>query len=134
MNVVFVYGTLRIGEKNHHLLKNAKRVSDQAWIGGKLFDTGLGYPALSLQQFGKVYGELYEVDDEMLKSLDLLEGYTVGRQDNLYEREVRTITTVKGSCEAYIYTVDHNLSLCKECIPNGDWVKRAETYDDFSIS
>lgn len=121
---VFVYGTLRKGEPNHHLLAGAKCVNECAWINGTLFDTGQGYPALSLTPFGSVYGEVYEVDDKLIRKLDQLEGYELGRERNLYEREMKKIMSNDGLFETYIYTVDHNPSLCKKRIDCGDWLNR----------
>ncbi|MCF6136346.1 gamma-glutamylcyclotransferase family protein [Pseudalkalibacillus berkeleyi] len=124
-SLVFVYGTLRKGESNHHLLAGTNCVNERAWINGTLYDTGQGYPALSLTPFGSVYGEVYEVDDKLISKLDQLEGYQFGRERNLYEREMKKIMTNDGLVETYIYTVDHNPSLCIKRIECGDWVNRS---------
>ncbi len=128
-HLVFVYGTLRKGASNHHVLKGARCVAENAWIKGTLYDTGLGYPALSLSPQGKVYGEIFEVDETGLQSLDRLENYVSGRVNNLYERMVKKVTTSDGLLDTYIYTVDHNLSICQKCIPSGDWMEWLEDHD-----
>ncbi|MGM7700339.1 gamma-glutamylcyclotransferase family protein [Pseudalkalibacillus sp. Hm43] len=131
-HLVFVYGTLRKGASNHHVLNGARCVAENAWIKGTLYDTGLGYPALSLSPHGKVHGEIFEVDDIGLQTLDQLEGFVADRESNLYERMVQKVTTRDGLLDTYIYTVDHNLSICQKCIPSGDWiqwVKRLENQD-----
>ncbi|GGA90315.1 gamma-glutamylcyclotransferase [Ornithinibacillus halotolerans] len=117
---VFVYGTLRRGERNDYLLKDAKCLAEQAWTNGVLFDTGMSYPALAPSNSSIVYGELYEVSDTDLARLDELEGYQEGGVNNLYNRLEQIIYTDKGKYRAYVY-VAHLDSLLKKKISNGDW-------------
>jgi gamma-glutamylcyclotransferase (GGCT)/AIG2-like uncharacterized protein YtfP/cation transport regulator ChaC len=117
-NLVFVYGTLRKHERNHFLLKDSKLISEQAWTFGKLFDTGNGYPMMKKSSRQKVYGELYEVNQKQLASLDELEGYQVNSKDNLYEREIRTVFSDNGECSAYLYLSER---ACPIAISSGDW-------------
>ncbi|WP_408009693.1 gamma-glutamylcyclotransferase [Pseudalkalibacillus sp. A8] len=123
-HLVFVYGTLRKNECNAHMLGNAKCISSDAWVHGTLFDTGFGYPAITLVDSGKVYGEIYQVKAEDLPKLDELEGYKGTDTDNLYERKNCLVMTEGGPVEVIIYTVDHNPDLCKKVIGSGDWPKR----------
>jgi gamma-glutamylcyclotransferase (GGCT)/AIG2-like uncharacterized protein YtfP/cation transport regulator ChaC len=116
--LVFVYGTLRKHERNHYLLKDSKLISEQAWTYGELFDTGNEYPMMKKSSSQKVFGELYEVSQKQLASLDELEGYKVGRKDNLYERVVQTIFTDIGESKAYLYLSER---ACVTAIPAGDW-------------
>lgn len=116
--LVFVYGTLRKHERNHYLLKDSNLISEQAWTYGELFDTGNGYPMLKKSSTHKVFGELYEVNQKQLVSLDELEGYKVNRKDNLYEREIQTIYTDNGECSAYLYMSERS---CVTAIASGDW-------------
>ncbi|WP_170843929.1 gamma-glutamylcyclotransferase [Mesobacillus persicus] len=118
---VFVYGTLRQHESNHHLLKNASCLWRQAWTNGILYDTGYGYPGLLASTTNRVYGEVYEVNGEQLKQLDLLEGYEEDGKNNLYERIIQTIHTDSGPVEAfvYLYLPAHVTEL--EEIVFGDW-------------
>jgi gamma-glutamylcyclotransferase (GGCT)/AIG2-like uncharacterized protein YtfP/cation transport regulator ChaC len=116
--LVFVYGTLRKHERNHYLLKDSKLVSEQAWTYGELFDTGKGYPMLKKSSSQKVFGELYEVNQKQLALLDELEGYKVGRNNNLYERDIQTIYTDNGEWSAYLYLSE---KACVTDISSGDW-------------
>ncbi|HYK72240.1 MAG TPA: gamma-glutamylcyclotransferase [Pseudoneobacillus sp.] len=116
--LVFVYGTLRKHERNHDLLMNARLISEQAWTEGELFDTGKGYPMLKSSQDQKVYGELYEVSTDQLESLDRLEDFQVGSNNNLYERIVQTIHTDLGPFEAFVYISGKTNDIS---IPSGDW-------------
>ncbi|MBU9713431.1 gamma-glutamylcyclotransferase family protein [Evansella tamaricis] len=119
---VFVYGTLRKGEVNHHFLTSANLLSDEAWTTGTLYDTGLGYPALLEKGTDHIYGEIYEVDDEVLASLDVLEGYEVDGSENLYERKKILLNNDNEHTEAFTYYIspqNENMLLTK--IESGDW-------------
>ncbi|MGG1401584.1 gamma-glutamylcyclotransferase [Bacillus salipaludis] len=116
---VFVYGTLRNGEANDHLLRNT-RIAEQSWTNGLMYDTGYGYPAMSPTRSSRIYGELYSVTEAELLRLDQLEGYTEGSKDNLYERIEQIVFTDKGSFHAYMYIASKE-NLLKKKIPNGDW-------------
>ena len=117
---VFVYGTLRKGERNAYLLENATCLAEQCWTNGRLYDTGYGYPAMERAKSSQVYGELYSVTKTDLAQLDRLEGYAPGDDGNLYERIERTVYTDKGATTAYVY-IANQLSLLNIKIPNGDW-------------
>lgn len=119
---VFVYGTLRRQEPNHYLLKNAALLAEHAWTNGRLYDTGLGYPAVKESATDKVYGEIYTVTDAELDRLDELEGYEPFGENNLYIRKRQIVFHDTGSMEAFIYIIaEQNESLLKKYIPSGDW-------------
>lgn len=124
---IFVYGTLRQGEKNAYLLNKATCLFKNAWVEGSLHDTGCGYPAMFLQDnhntSKKVYGEIYDVDRDMLSVIDGLEGYVSGRADNLYERvAVKAYTEHANMPEEVItYTAGHTLRHCNANIIPDDW-------------
>jgi gamma-glutamylcyclotransferase (GGCT)/AIG2-like uncharacterized protein YtfP len=117
---VFVYGTLRKNERYHTLLKSAKLKCSQGWTFGKLYDTGLGYPAMHKDDSKKVYGEIYSVSAELLKVLDQLEGYHGSGQHNEYTRTKQTVFTDQGQVEAYVYLYNQKLHPRQE-IELGDW-------------
>ncbi|MBM7620031.1 gamma-glutamylcyclotransferase (GGCT)/AIG2-like uncharacterized protein YtfP [Bacillus tianshenii] len=117
---VFVYGTLRKGERNAGLLRDAKCVAEQSWTEGRLYDTRFGYPAVKPGGGGYVYGELYEIREVNLDRLDRLEGYMEGGVDNLFERVEQTIYTDKGTVSALVY-VGGRSEMFKQHISGGDW-------------
>lgn len=117
---VFVYGTLRRKEGNHRLLAEATILAEQAWTSGLLFDTGFGYPALQKHHQGQVYGELYEVNDNQLARLDMLEGYHGEGNNNFYGRVTQPIYTDQGIHEAYVYVMNDK-EMLKNPIQSGDW-------------
>lgn len=102
--VVFVYGTLRKQEHNHHFLADAKCIECECWTYGKLYDTGYGYPAMVKDQSEKVYGELYKINEDQLKGLNQLEGYIGdGHKNNLYDRVTQEVYTRNSSVQAFVY-------------------------------
>ncbi|WP_226659323.1 gamma-glutamylcyclotransferase family protein [Pseudalkalibacillus hwajinpoensis] len=121
MHLVFCYGTLRSGENNHNVISGAVLKESLCWTKGKLYDTGDGYPALIQHDRGKVYGEVYEVDDPLLERINLLEGYQEGRDHNLYDRVVLKIESDEESYEAMTYVMKNSKKRFVE-IPDGDWI------------
>lgn len=121
-HTVFVYGTLRKNEKNDHLLEQAERMAEQAWTYGKLYDTGHDYPAVVEDDEGCVYGNLYEVNGEQLKQLDVLEGYHgFADENNLFNRIVQTVHTDQEATEAYVYVTAESQFDTWHWISSGDW-------------
>lgn len=70
---VFVYGTLKAGGDLHAALRGAPLVGKRCLTGFRLYDTGFGYPA-AVEGPGLLYGEVYEVTEEVLATLDAVEG------------------------------------------------------------
>lgn len=95
-HLVFVYGTLLKNERNHYLLETSKYI-DEGYIDGYyMYNLGT-YPGISKGK-GKVYGQIYEVDDETLSSLDYLEavGY-------LYDKIKVNVICNENIYQAYAY-------------------------------
>ena len=106
MSLVFVYGTLKEGGENHHLMAGqAFKGSALTQPGHTLYDLG-GYPGMVRQgdDGDGVRGEVWSVDDDCLARLDWLEGISEG----LYSREVVPLLPPfeKERVEAYIYLKD----------------------------
>ncbi|UOE96253.1 gamma-glutamylcyclotransferase family protein [Alkalihalobacillus sp. LMS39] len=118
--LLFVYGTLRKGEANHHFVQHANIRAEQCWTKGELYDTTFGYPVMK-KGIEKIYGELYEVNDQQLESINGLEGYKEDGKTNLYERVSQTVYTDKGEFEALLYIAGESLSQCETKIKLGDW-------------
>ena len=87
MTYLFVYGTLRPGDVRWHLLEPF--VVDEGWpdtISGRLFDTGLDYPAAILDEraepggviVGRTYALLGASLDHCLEVVDAEEGSVGG--------------------------------------------------------
>lgn len=76
MNKVFVYGSLKKSYGNHVLLKTSNFIGEDETIRDDLCLMDFGpYPGVYLNGESIVKGELYEVTDDVFRSLDGLEGY-----------------------------------------------------------
>lgn len=111
--LLFVYGLLRKREKNHHLLKGARCVCEQAAINGVLYETDKGQPAASLAETTFVYGELYETDHQMIRKLD------AHYPD--FERRETAVHTDLGNKTAFAYVMKPEKCVSFDRIKSGDW-------------
>jgi gamma-glutamylcyclotransferase (GGCT)/AIG2-like uncharacterized protein YtfP len=131
---VFVYGTLRAGERNRSLVADAARI-EPAWLDGHaLHGHGLPHPYVTPASGGRVRGELvWPVEDdpaagELLGRLDELEGF-VGDGDprNHYDRVVRACRLDDGTrVHAWVYLAgpDAQRRLAAgsdRTVASGDW-------------
>ncbi len=108
---VFVYGTLMNGEANHDsFLRDAEYMGECTAEYFRLYDLGsypgMVYAAPDKRHKGvtKVAGELYKVDAETLRRLDMLEG-----EGSLYRRVpvmLRTADDKMLRAQAYVYMCD----------------------------
>ena len=108
---VFVYGTLKRGHRNCHYLNEAKfigRFVTEALYSMYCFDS---YPAVCLQGYHAIQGEVFRVNDEQFRLLDELEQYP-----DYYQRvEIPTEFGV-----AWMYVVQSEL--CRgRLLLSGDW-------------
>ncbi|MGZ9583313.1 gamma-glutamylcyclotransferase family protein [Paenibacillus marinisediminis] len=127
IDLVFVYGTLRRDEVNAGLLRDAECISEKAYVRGRLYDTGCGYPALTLSGHQRVQGEVYRIDAPTLKRLDELEDYYAkGDPRNLYERVSVTVHTEQGDMRVWTYIFLEEQASQLELIGTGDWLKSTE--------
>lgn len=117
---LFVYGTLRPGDVRWSFLE--PWVIDQGvddTVVGRLFDTGLDYPAATFGGGGTVIGRTYELRrstiDDALRIIDDEEDTVLG----LYRRV--GVTTGRGIA-AWAYEYGSGLDLSP--IPGGDWFAR----------
>lgn len=116
-NYVFTYGTLLKGERNHHLINDEDFVSEGYVLGFKMFNLGT-YPGITAGD-GKVLGELYLVDDNLLAQMDELE-----EEGSLYIRKKVIVYTSSKEYEAFIYV--YNLEPSDKYLGDGvySWKNR----------
>ncbi|MCY0870920.1 MAG: gamma-glutamylcyclotransferase [Firmicutes bacterium] len=117
--IVFVYGTLRAGQSNHSIIApHILRPIGEGQIQGRMYHWG-GFPAVTLEKPGIVYGEWYEIKASGLPALDRLEGYPT-----LYNRSV--VSDVSGQVQGIVYHMpDAKASRhARGIVRSGDWVMR----------
>lgn len=136
--MLFVYGSLKKGFDNHHLLsKHAKRIGKAITMSkfGMFEDSFGNYPYLIPVPQMRIHGELYEIQrKELLEKLDRFEGYP-----EYYERKKILVKTHRGTVRAFVYIQPHT------AIPQGqkplrEWkadtdykVKQLEDYLETAI-
>jgi gamma-glutamylcyclotransferase (GGCT)/AIG2-like uncharacterized protein YtfP len=112
---VFVYGTLRRGQSNHHLLAGARWGGEQRLPGARLHNLGPFPMAIATPDTAAdaVQGELWWVDAATLEQLDRLEGHP-----RLYER--RPLTLASGQ-RAWVYLGRPRQVRHSPPLPQGLW-------------
>ncbi len=82
---VFVYGTLMPGHLRWGLLSGAVVAHEEASTGGRLYDTGWGYPGARFDEPGRIAGVVCRIDparrDEVWDLLDEVEGHQYWRRE-----------------------------------------------------
>lgn len=89
---LFVYGTLRKGEKNHKKLKGARSLGESTLKGFRRTE-GEGPAIVPGDKNDSVDGELYDIDLETLKEIDEYEG----------EEYIRELVELEDGSKAYAY-------------------------------
>lgn len=83
---LFVYGTLLRGESRNHVLASEEFLGEAYVTGADLWDTGWGFPALSLGGENQVWGEVYHIRHaETWRVIDAIEA-------GLYTRHAVNVT------------------------------------------
>ena len=104
--LIFVYGSLKKGFDNHHLLsKYAKRLGKAITVGkfGMFEDSFGNYPYLVPVPKMRIHGELYSIErKELLERLDEFEG-----APEYYERKKILVKSHHGTQRAYVYIQPH---------------------------
>ena len=118
-HLIFVYGTLRKGQCNHHFLERSKFIGNaKTKLGYALY--GSGVPFLSrTRAVSQVIGEVYAVDNATLRRLDELEGHP-----DAYKREQAEAVLEDGTeLTPWIYFYD---TAQGDLIESGDFLQRTQ--------
>lgn len=102
-HLIFVYGTLKRGCRNHHQLAGQKFLGAARTVPGyTLYDLG-GYPGMVPHTADRtgVTGEIWSVDADALRRLDAFEGVA----ESLYRRTPLALQTPhdRNAVETYLY-------------------------------
>ena len=127
---VFVYGTLKAGEKLDRKTFADKRVSVKpALIEGTLYDAGW-FPAVKLGGKNTVHGEVHQFNkkdiDSIVGIMDSIEGYNPSRKNehNLYVRRIVVVKSKDGEkLKAYVYEFSGKLSEDRR-VKSGVWTSK----------
>jgi gamma-glutamylaminecyclotransferase len=115
---VFVYGTLLVGESNHHYLAEARLVREaKTRPAFRLYDLGT-HPGLVAGGEYAVSGEVYEVDATTLAALDQLEEHP-----DVYRR---THIVLDDGTELETYLMPPELVAGHPVIASGSWRARSK--------
>ena len=111
MNLVFVYGTLKRGQRNFHFMRGARyfgrHFTESVYAMYEFED----YPAVCREGIHAIFGEVYGVDLQQFRALDDLEWYP-----RYYQRI--EIPTPWG--DAWMYVVEPALCHGKRLL-DGNW-------------
>ena len=117
---VFCYGTLLPGEERWPFLAPYVLGHEPDQVSGRLYDTGLGYPAALFDRVGVIHGVRFRLDpqrcSQALSLLDEIEGAV----DGLYHR-ISLVTALGVHAHAYEYG-GHPEGLVD--LPDGNWLGR----------
>ncbi|KAB2899173.1 MAG: gamma-glutamylcyclotransferase [Kofleriaceae bacterium] len=115
---MFVYGTLRRGERAWCQLEPYATAFEPARCRGTMVAFAAGYPGLLLEGDTPIAGELVTLRDvpAALAWLDDYEG------DEFTRREI-AVDTAAGPARAWVYAVDDRAIIATGApVPGGDWV------------
>ena len=117
---LFVYGTLRQGQCNHHYFLDRSKFLGMAKTKKRYALYGHGIPVLSRAvSISQVTGEVYSIDDATLLNLDRLEGHP-----DMYKREQAEVVLQDGTeLSAWIYFCDTPRG---DLIESGDFLHKTQ--------
>jgi len=116
-HLVAVYGSLRKGLGNHHVIKDGELLGEfKTKPEYSLYSLG-GFPGLKQEGETSVVMEVYKVDDSTLKRVNRLEGYDPNSEDNSFYDRV-SIDTPYG--EAYTFIFVPSIE-GRPFVKSGDW-------------
>ena len=113
---VFVYGTLMRGERAHGFLSGAEFVGEYMLPDYAIYDLGR-YPGVKPKRGAIVYGEVYKVGADMIKSMDEYE-----EEGSLYYRRELTVMNEASKVSAFVYVYEREAPDTE--IESGSWKKR----------
>ena len=117
---LFCYGTLLPGQERWKFLAPFVLSYEPDQVSGRVYDTGLGYPAALFDRVGVIYGFRFRLDFKQLSEALLLLDEIEGAVEGLYRRVL--VTTAMG-VEAHAYQYGGALDGLID-IPKGDWLTR----------
>jgi gamma-glutamylcyclotransferase (GGCT)/AIG2-like uncharacterized protein YtfP len=120
---VFVYGTLRKGERNDiNRLSPSPHFVGIGTVKGVLHLVSW-YPGLLLGGQGDVVGEVYAIAPELERRLDEIEEISAEPTSEYFKRNLAV--TFEGRCiECLVYEINPDRVEGRTLIPSGDWLAK----------
>ncbi len=116
--LVFVYGSLKRGQANHHQLAGSRFCGAAQLPGLALYDLGPFPMAIACNEPGAwLHGELFAVDATQLRALDRFEG-----APRLYQRQRHVLSDGRP---VWVYLGRPRQVRHVPLIPSGRWLKRS---------
>lgn len=117
MSKVLVYGSLMKSYWNHPLIKNQKYIGIGTLEGYEMYHVH-SFPGIIKSKNNQeyIFGEVYEVTDDVLKKLDRLES-----EGEMYIRRQEKITVNGEEIEAYVYVWNRNINPGCEKVKTRPW-------------
>jgi gamma-glutamylcyclotransferase (GGCT)/AIG2-like uncharacterized protein YtfP len=120
---VFVYGTLRRGERNDITrLAPSPRFVGTGSVEGTLYEVSW-YPGLVLGEGGRVQGEVYAIDAALERRLDEIEEvWPVPTGE--YDKRVVPVDVAGRVLYCIVYEIHPSRVVGRPVIASGDWIAR----------
>ena len=120
--LVFVYGSLKFGYGNDHILDDSKFVGEFVTDDDyTMYDLG-AFPAILKDGDTAIHGELYNVNSDVLNSLDALEGVPT-----FYHREM--VETSHGKAIIYVLSDTGCVENC-DIVISGVWLENDDVIEE----
>jgi gamma-glutamylcyclotransferase (GGCT)/AIG2-like uncharacterized protein YtfP len=120
---VFVYGTLRRGERNDIARYRPLPIFvGEASVDGRLYDLG-AYPGVVLGAGRRVVGEVYRITAEVEAALDILEEVKADGSGEYRKRDVPVVLG-KQTLRCLVYEIHPERLVGRYLIASGDWRTR----------
>lgn len=121
MNRIAVYGSLRKGDYNNAIIRDAELVGQVRLEGWKLYDLGIGYPAVARGE-GNVLFDIFDVTDEQatrIHNMELGAHYTPLTVDTGQYGEAMMYFFDEKTLKRYLDSVFDPA----EEVTSGDWIE-----------
>jgi gamma-glutamylcyclotransferase (GGCT)/AIG2-like uncharacterized protein YtfP len=117
--IYFAYGLVPSAKENPFFSRNIEILAGYAWIKGILYDTGLGFPALTTGD-ETVYGMLVRMDEHTLETLlGIAKRYDSLNPPYTFKLKEVTVYSEVGASEALALMYESADGLTK--IAHGSW-------------
>ena len=127
MSYVFTYGTLMKGQDAYGRFGEMKYIANGVLRGYGLYEVEEGFPAAVPVRGFSVYGEIYEVDEDVLRKLDRYE-----MEGSLYVRRLMEIETDSKPVDAWFYEYKKDVEGLELRAPVGKWTKERKPVHDYA--